>query len=544
MNKKIKIVIGAGIIFLLLIIISAGLVILLFPEERIKSFIETEASAALNMPVTLDSIGLSFIGLPALKVSGLSLGPNQPGAQPLCTVKSIEARIAILDLLKKKITIVSIVIDEPKVTLITAEDGTNNLPPPEEKTEEKTSGGPPALPFPITMQSFAIKDCSITMDDRKAGSLSIVEDLSYQLSLDISGDLGTLLAKGVLKAGNIKVATGKEEKALLIDGLALTFQHEVSGDLNAGNISLTKGDITFGGMSVSLTAAVEGWTKTTFNVATGNQNAKDLLDLIPVVLFPDKNKISITGNYSLAAEGVIDTAPEKTAMTYNGKLDIESMSISYKGMPGNIDEIQCSITFNEKDITLKRISTLIGSSKFTLSGAIKGYAEKPLLALSTEGSINLKEVGEALPQLSKNNLKGLVELKLNVDGPPSDPQAVKINGDARLQNVELQIPKTLQHPAQLNGSLSITPSAMAVNNITLKSGKSDLVFKGTVTDYPVLVWPKENLYADFKGSLSSGMLDLTDMFIFRRMHQLPCHGTWKIPLKPCRFLPISASIIR
>ncbi|MBN1290873.1 MAG: AsmA family protein [Candidatus Latescibacteria bacterium] len=520
MNKKLKIVLGAGIFFLLLLIITAGLVILLFPAEKIKALIENEASTALNMPVTLDSIGLSFAGMPSVKATGLALGPLQPGDQPLCAIKAIYARIDIFDLLKKKITIVSMVIDKPKIMLLSREDGTNNLPPPTEKTKEKTPG-PPTLPFPITMQSFAIKDCSVSLDNRKTGSLITVEDLSYLLSLDISEDLRQLQAKGALKAGNIKVTSGKDDKAPLIDGLEISFQHEVSGDLTTGNVSLSKGDLKIGGMPVLLTADIESWTKTSFNVSTGTQNAKDLLDLIPVALFPDKNKVSITGNYSFAAEGMIDTAPEQTAMTYNGKLDIDSMSITYEGMPGNIDEIQCRITFNEKDVTLNRISTLIGSSKFTLLGIIHGYSENPILALSTEGSIDLKEIGEALPQLSKNNLKGLVELKLDVNGPPSDPQAVKVNGNARLQNVEVQIPETLQHPAQLNGSLSITPSSMAVNNITLKSGKSDLTFKGIITNYPVLVWPKDEHYADFNGSLTSDLLDLTDMIIFPENSPMP-----------------------
>jgi len=465
MNKLLKIIMIVFAALAGLLIVAVVLTVLFFPGERIRTTVEKEASSALGMPVSVGKIGLSFAGLPSVRASDITVGSAQQGETPLLTVKSIKARVNIFALVKKNIEIESLEIDEPHVMLLTREDDSTNLPPSSEKNEPKASG-PPQLPFPITMHSFSINDGLVEVDNRK------------------------------------------------IDELSLSFTHELSGDLTTGNVSLSRGDIMAGGMPVSLTADIEGWTKTTFSLSTGTHDAVNLLELIPVALFPDKGKIGISGTYSLDVNGEIDSEPVKSAVKYTGNMDINSMSIEYEGMPEKIEEIHCRIAFNEKDITLNDVRALIGGSRFSVSGTLNNYTETPSLAVTTEGSIDLKEVGDALPQLSESGLKGKMTFKLAVNGPPSDPQAISVDGNATLDGVEVLVPESLQHPALLNGAVSITPSSLTVDNFMLKSGKSDLVFKGTVTDYPALVWPKKGVYAVFKGSLTSDMLDLTDMLIF------------------------------
>jgi len=514
MNKLLKIIMIVFAALAGLLIVAVVLTVLFFPGERIRTTVEKEASSALGMPVSVGKIGLSFAGLPSVRASDITVGSAQQGETPLLTVKSIKARVNIFALVKKNIEIESLEIDEPHVMLLTREDDSTNLPPSSEKNEPKASG-PPQLPFPITMHSFSINDGLVEVDNRKDGSLLTLENLSYQLAVNVTKDLKELNADGKLNVENISYAGIEDDtKKTIIDELSLSFTHELSGDLTTGNVSLSRGDIMAGGMPVSLTADIEGWTKTTFSLSTGTHDAVNLLELIPVALFPDKGKIGISGTYSLDVNGEIDSEPVKSAVKYTGNMDINSMSIEYEGMPEKIEEIHCRIAFNEKDITLNDVRALIGGSRFSVSGTLNNYTETPSLAVTTEGSIDLKEVGDALPQLSESGLKGKMTFKLAVNGPPSDPQAISVDGNATLDGVEVLVPESLQHPALLNGAVSITPSSLTVDNFMLKSGKSDLVFKGTVTDYPALVWPKKGVYAVFKGSLTSDMLDLTDMLIF------------------------------
>ncbi|MCE5252396.1 AsmA family protein [bacterium] len=510
MNKNLKIALwiiaGLAGVFIIVIILA----ILLFPGERIRAIVEKEASSALKMPVTVGSVGLSFAGMPAVRVSDFTVGAVSGGEPQLFTVKTVKARINIFALLKKNIEITSVTIDEPAVTLITRKDGSSNLPSSSQKAEP-TPAGPPSLPFPISMKSLSLHDGAITVDNRKAGTLLSVKDLSYQLSVDVSGDLKNLRADGALKAGDIAFGTGASGNPPLIEGLGISLVHIVTGDLTTGNLSLTKGDMVIGDMPITLTANVTGWTRVSFSLSTGTHEAEKMLALIPKAVFPEKDKVTARGTYALSVKGLVDTAPAKPVITFEGNLDVDSMSLSYKGLPKSIDEIMCRIAFTEKDIFLRDIRTRIGGSRFALSGTIADYAGKPSLAVSADGSVDIGEVADALPQLAGSGLKGAVEFKLTVKGPPSDPKSVAITGGMNLKGIEVRIPKALNHPALIDGKITLSPSSVAIDRIVLKTGVSELAFTGTVTDYPVLIWPKKGVYAEFRGAVTSELIDLVDM---------------------------------
>ena len=512
MNRLIKILLGLGIVFVALIVVAVVLGIVLFPAERIKTMIESKASAALDMPVTIGDIGLSFAGLPAVKVSDLIIGPVRQGEVPLFTVKSIKARVNIMKLLSRNIEIVSIEVAAPNLNLITREDGTTNLPELEE-TEKREDSGPPAMPFPISMDTLTLVDGLITIDNRETGAFITIKDLVYTLSVDIAEDLKKVDARGSLTVGDIAYMAGEQEKTALIEGLGMSFVHELTGDVTTGDFSLTKGDVLIGDMPVSVTAEVKGYTKTEFSVSTGKHEANKLLKLIPKNLFPDKGKLTTSGTYSLTVDGAVDSEPEEPVISFNGTLDVDGVSLLYEGLPHKIDDITCRIAFTEETVSLKEIRTQIGSSRLALSGTVSNYMETPSLSISADGSADLEEVTGAFPMPEGSAYSGTVAFRIAAEGIPSEPEKVKVNGNMKLAGIRATMPETLKHPAEIDGSVTITPSKLAIEGISMKTGVSDMTFKGTMAGYTALAFPKEGFEASFKGMISSKMLDMNDMLV-------------------------------
>ena len=55
----------------------------------------------------------------------------------------------------------------------------------------------------------------------------------------------------------------------------------------------------------------------------------------------------------------------------------------------------------------------------------------------------------------------------------------------------------------------------------MKTGVSGLTFAGSITGYTVLVWPKKDVYADFRGMVTSDLIDLVDMIYLDRTTPMP-----------------------
>jgi len=396
MKKSVKIILVAAAVFSAVLIIAVITAIILFPGDRIKAMIEKQASAIMEMPVTIGSVGLSFTGLPAVRVSDISVGPAREGEPALFSVGSIRARVDIMALLKRNIEIVSVDIDRPSAMLLTRNDGSRNF-----VFSNTTAFTMPALPFAISMKSLTIDGGSVVIADKKAETQINLDDIFYRISVDIAGNFKSMTAGGKLAVKNISFFTGENAENALIEGIELRFVHTVSGDPIEGNLALTQGDLTIGDMPVTIQAEISGFKKTAFSVSTGKNEADKLLKLIPPSLFPEKNKATIGGAYEFSLTGTADMAPEKPVITFSGAL--------------------------------------------------------------------------------------------------------------HLDGITAVIPETLRHPATLDGSLSITPSNLSIDGLTMKTGVSDIAFSGAMTDYMALAFPREGEQPVFKGLLSSTTLNLNDM---------------------------------
>ena len=72
MPKIIKTLLAIIGIFIVITLIAALIAIILFPSEKIKTMIVDKTSSAVNMPVAVGTIGLSFAGVPTIKVTDIT----------------------------------------------------------------------------------------------------------------------------------------------------------------------------------------------------------------------------------------------------------------------------------------------------------------------------------------------------------------------------------------------------------------------------------------------------------------------------------------
>jgi uncharacterized protein involved in outer membrane biogenesis len=518
------------------LVVVSVLAVLLFPAERIRALVETEAAKAVGMPVKIGSLGLRALPLPAVKVSGIVIGPARTGEPPLLTVKSARVRVALLPLLGKRIEIVSFRMDSPSVTIITRKDRTSNLPASPDTTKQVKQ--PQMMPpIPITLKSFTMKNGAVRILDEAKGTELALGGIDQDLSLRIGGSLTTLESSGKIEIGSVMSRSGG--KALPLAGLRIGFAHTLTGNPAAGTYTLSKGELTLNGLTVKITGALANGKNCSFKVDTGTLDASRLIAALPDSVLPKRRDLTVSGTFSLALGGTVDLSKPKPAAVYSGELAIRNMSLAVKGLPKRIDSLQAMVAITDRALTFRDTEIRIGGSRASLTGTVGNYLAAPSLALRAEGSISLEEAVSAIPALASSGLAGGLTFDLKADGPSAHPDSLRINGRADLRGLKVKVPKVLRNPAEMNGAILITPASVELTGLAVKSGKSDLTLSGRLTDYVNLLPAGKGKPVRLTGTLGSKLFDIGDMFIIDK--NAPLIKPWDLE-KPLKNMPIPPTL--
>ncbi|MCD6308104.1 MAG: AsmA family protein [Candidatus Latescibacteria bacterium] len=539
MPKALKFMLGIAAVLAALVVVTAVLAVILFPAGKIRALLETKASDAMGVPVTVGGIGISFAGLPAIKASDLVVGEEKDDVPPFLKAASVRIRIDLLKLLKKRVEVVSVEIGKPEIAIVTCRDGSSNLPSPQEKTGVSGAKGPPLIPFPVTLNTIVVSNGRFVMEDRETGGPRLTFDgIDLVQKVIVDRNLA-LVSSGKATVADIIMTTLKGNAAS-ISGFSADFENELTGDLGAGNFTLTKGDLVVNGIPVDIGAEITGWLKTVYSAKTGELAVADVLAALPAGLIPEQDKLTARGTLSFSMTGSVDNEPAEPVIAFDGSLDIDISPLAFEGLPKQVDSMNGHIAFTKEVITIGDTSVRIGGSQADISGAVRNYAEKPVVAIASKGDIDLDDVAGAVPLPEGTAMSGRVEFTVAMNGSPDDLQSFSADGGVNLKGVEVTMPETLIHPAKIDGGIALKPEHVSFERVKLVTGSSDLTLQGVLTNYMTLAGLGDEP-ASFRGTVSSRMLDMNDMFVTKETVKTK-------PVKPWDFeetlatMPIPANL--
>ena len=508
MKRLLKIAAVTIAVIIAILITVMILAVLLFPKERVITIIELQASVALGMPVEVGDAGISFLGIPALRVNDTILGPPPGATEPLAVLPSVRVEVNILKLLKREIEIVAVEFSRPEISFTVSARET--------ATESRTTGAPstggaPPIPFPLTMNMLSVRNGRITIDQIAPGSRVVFEDVNQRLTLSISPDLSGLDARGMVSSGNIAFSSAALDEP--VSGIAAAFEFLVNGDVGAGNLTIDRGDLRLNDLTVSVKGSLEEWEQAFFSLSTGEVDARGVLELIPGSILPLKELITADGTFSLEIDGGIDTSTPVPAVRFTGDLDIGHMRLGVRGFPRRIDDISARIAFTEKNISIDRFLVSTGSTAVNLNGIITSYLTSPEVKLGFGGILEIGDFTGALPILSENNVHGQIDFDLGVEGHGYDPITYEPSGTMTLRGLSFDLPGVLRNACALNGVIMVTPGTLTLDDLGIRSGKSDFEFAGSLVGWMSLVMPHSGERAVFTSTLSSTLIDLGDLLV-------------------------------
>lgn len=510
MSRRANILLIAAAAIVVVIVVGAVVAVALFPEDKVRTLIEARGTEALGMPVTVESVGISFWGLPAVSVSGIMVGEPREDEPQLARIGDVRVRVSLLALLGRRLKVTSLTINKPVVTVVTYADSTTNLPlPSPDAAESDEPAGPPALPIPVTLDRLRLNDGRIVMDAGRAGGMLIALDgIDVRLSLDVSRDLADVSSRGKIAVAD--AAAAFPDKPDTLRGVAASLEYALTGDLTTGDLTVDTGRLTLNDLPLTFTAGTTGWTVVHFSVKSENLDLRKAVRAIPAGMLPGGIAPDASGTVTLTASGVFDPKGVP-ALTFEGAFSLADGTFAYPGLPSRIDRLTVDTSFTHKLLTIKAAEVRIGDSTVSLSGSVRNYLDAPVLDVATKGTLDLKDITGAVPLPEGVKATGAVAFDITAQGDPSAPEKMTTGGFMELRDIVAELPVAFNHPLAMQGRLEFGVP-IRLRELAVTSGESDFRVEGQLQN-PFALAGLGDGRAVLDAALQSKVIDLDDLLV-------------------------------
>lgn len=413
MFRLIKWLLGLLVTLTVLIIAAIIIVPMVFDPNDYREEITTLVKDKTGRDLSLDGeLSVSVFPWLGIRTQGLTLSqPAQIGGD-MVTVDTAQLRVKFAPLLSKQVHIDTVVLKEPKLRLVTLKNGVDSFSgltgddSEEADAQEDSAGAAVAL----VVQGLELTNGSLVIDDRAAGSVTEISNLSVITGNLIGDSLANLEASGVLKSSD-----NPDALDFLIDGKA---------QINVDTLLVTMADLRG--------QFLQGELKADFT--------------IEALTVADSAQIEIQG-LELGAQGPVDvtiSAPKVSANIDTQRADLPRLNIASGSFNGQLTDLKARNFIDAPSASgalsipafnaAKLLNEFDVDYQTTDSDALTSVA----LEAQFSGDLEKAEVKNLVFKLDDSELKGSASVK-NYDNP-----AVRFDLNLDQLNVDRYLPPTIE----------------------------------------------------------------------------------------------------
>ena len=177
------------------VIVLLALAPYILPTAWLASAVETAVKSHVRGPVTLGGVSWGWLG--GVTVDGVAIGETSEfGGGTFLKVSRISVQVSFLDLLWKKVTVKSVTIDSPEITITRNEQGAwnyENLFAGQDQTHRfaraSVAPAPAGGSFDVAVHKVRVEKGVLDFQDHKENISLKATDLSASVDADYSGDM-------------------------------------------------------------------------------------------------------------------------------------------------------------------------------------------------------------------------------------------------------------------------------------------------------------------------------------------------------------------
>ncbi len=447
--------------------------------EKVRTTAIAAIEKATGARVEMKSFDFDY-ATGAARLNGLVLhGLESEAEQPLFASKAVQADLKIISIFERKVDLKKLTVESPRVNIIVAADGSNNIPKP---AAAKESGRNPLEEVVnLAVNEFQVNDGMVNYAQQKYPLTVHGENLSLKLDFEKAGRRYV----GTVASENLTVKAGK------IETIAL---HVDSG-------------IVIGEKKITLSYARVG-TKQSSATLSG-----------VIVPFPDmEGQFDVAGKVSIGEiAGYIHSRAAEGTAKVDGKLHWKGSDYGFQGKASGAGLTLRAGGAMFRDITIEstvalspdliKLSQLSASSP---EGEFKGSAElRAMSRFTVDGNITDVSLEELNPDQAKGKLawSGLVSGPVHASGAIIASQVQDANVNAQLSIV----PSTGAIPLEgfVNFNFVQKANAIQLTDSYVSTPSTRITASGTLNEALRVAFSSKDL-KDLLPALTLAAVDLPD----------------------------------
>ena len=460
--KKIIIVICV----LLVVLLATAVALPFFIDlNRFKGPIVDQIEGALHREVSLGDIRLTILSGLGAEIDGLTVSESQAFARDkFVELSSLKVRLSLMPLLSRKIEVKRIELERPRIHVGRSEDGAwsfsdivgSSEPEKSAEAEEPSEAGGPGVLAGLLITKLSIRDGSVTLDDRTAGSGKGATLTVERIDLDVSGlaldspvqiDLAARLPGGDGQNIEIRGTVGPVPESLdpakvgmdlrlrlspldpsaLTSALALAPSLsleglEVGADLHLkgelGSLVKVDGSLGLGPLDVDVSGTVKDPMESPVLDARVSAPKAPLGDLASLPLLREK----LPEPLSLGGEGSLELRASGSlqALRFEGGVNLAGANLGWadsfmkgEGVPM---EVRLKGSKGEDEVEIEGLTFRLADLNLSASGSVKNLAEPVVRIKASSTEAKLAPLASLVPALEDLGLSGVFSLKAKVSG--------------------------------------------------------------------------------------------------------------------------------
>ncbi|MGB7061613.1 MAG: AsmA family protein [Candidatus Zixiibacteriota bacterium] len=503
-RKGFKILIGivAGVI--LLLIVASFAVKIIFTKEKLMSMLVPKIEQALKRQVKIDDVTVSIWGGLGADVKGMRV-LNPPGFvhEELFKFDQLSIRVNFWPLLRKRIEIKKLILENPEINLEKEKKGVSNFG---DLIESK--GG--AIVIPFSFDQLQIGNAKIVYLDSQTGKEIVLHQFAHDARLELDDKMENARITGVIKVETVEMNFPDRKQTL--PPLSLSVEHDINlnmpGDfveVNALKIGIAKIILEMKGrLDKVSTAPVLNLT-----VQSDGISLEDVLASLPKAESSPLTQLKTSGNIALWASLKGDFG-EKAPVQIEGKVTLQNGRVDFAKAPKPLDIPYGEINFNNRSLSFFSSDARLGEAPLELKLVVENFAD-PSLTSQLKTDLNLAILGELVTLPEKTDLAGRAEINVKAYGKIKQSEKMSFSGRVDLKKVEVATPALGVPVRNLDGTISFKESDVDIPGLSLSMGKSSLSLKGKAYGaIPYLLSPERGKPL-LSFNLDSPFLDLDEI---------------------------------
>lgn len=471
--------VGGVLAGLLILYLAAALALrTLVPPERLASWAEPRAEAALNRDVEIGGAAVTIfphlgVALDEVTVGNLAAfeGP------PLARAERTELRVALWPLIRGDVVVDEAVLRGLDVRLQVDEDGVSNygdlLPASDEP--EPTSAAGESVPVSLAVRSVGVESSRAEYRDRQSGRLLVADGVRVRGSLSsseagwqVEADAGT----DELTADLPSV----RETAIRPGGVTLRLRARSGPDF--GWVEVDEGRLSVGGVPLSLSGRVDSLRAPVRHLSLSlDADSLDLASLAgsaPAGAIPDAVE-SLAGTATVRV-GVTGALGEGAAPETSALVRLRGAGVTLAGRGRVAEGVAGTLRVRGDTASLEDLEGSVLGGPFRASGAMSLDSARTFTA-RLESTVS---VASLLPEGTGGAASGTVEAALDLSGRAGDASRLDVSGPVVLREVTLPADSPRAPVRVPRGELSFEDRAVTWSGLPLVVGDDRLTTQGRV----------------------------------------------------------------